>query len=97
MPKTAIPRKDRQKLKYGAKISLKAQYPKYQYCRSEGFRETRQCDMLYVWAQEHPAYIIKTFSKVPILFWDEQSDIFGKASVSSLRDLELTYHVTLFE
>lgn len=41
--------------------------------------------MLYVWAQEHPAYIIKTFWKVPVLFWDEQSDIFGKASVSSLR------------
>lgn len=48
--------------------------------RNEDFRETRQCDVLQVCAQEHQ----NTF-EAPVLFWDEQSDIFGKTSVSSLR------------
>ena len=72
-------------------------FPESTCCRNEDFRETRQCDVLEVCAQEHPAYIIKTLLKPPFSSGMNNRTSSAKLRCQVFADLELTYHVTLFE
>ena len=81
----------RQKPKYGPKISLKA------HVEGRKTFEKRQCDVLEVCAQEHPAYIIKTLLKPPFSSGMNNRTSSAKLRCQVFADLELAYHVTLFE
>ena len=81
----------RQKPKYGPKISLKA------HVAGMKTFEKRQCDVLEVSAQEHPAYIIKTLLKPPFSSGMNNRSSSAKLRCQVFADLELAYHVTLFE
>lgn len=69
----------RQKPKYGAKISLKAHV-----AGMKAF-EKRAHAMCCKFVLKNIQLILSKHFEAPVLFWDEQSGIFGKASESSLR------------
>lgn len=72
-------------------------FPESSCCRNEDFRETRRCDVLEVCAQEHPAHIIKTLLKPPFSSGMNNRTSSAKLRCQVFADLELAYHVTLFE
>ena len=59
-------------------------FPESTCCRNEDFRETPMRCARSLCSRTSSLHYQNTF-EAPVLFWDEQSDIFGKASVSSLR------------
>ena len=59
-------------------------FPESTWCRNEDFRETPMRCARSLCSRTSSLHYQNTF-EAPVLFWDEQSDIFGKASVSSLR------------